>query len=176
MIRPSINEVVSAEAASGDVRRARDTVWLTQQQLADLFVRDRSISNRHLRGLFAKGELDPEPTCAHFAHVQSEGAWLVTMEVDQYSLDFAADRALQEGATAEDFSPVQAAGRRDVRKIPGRKSLSATLDVTGGDRLDFAVGGMATGLFYAWSDALPHKLFSGEIRVPKAARTAQAAT
>ncbi len=127
MIRPSINEVVSAEAASGDVRRARDTVWLTQQQLADLFVRDRSISNRHLRGLFAKGELDPEPTCAHFAHVQSEGAWLVTMEVDQYSLDF-------------------------------------------------AVGGMATGLFYAWSDALPHKLFSGEIRMPKAARTAQAAT
>ena len=70
-------EVVVYEAPDGevrvDVRFDRETVWLTQQQMAELFGRDRSVVNRHIRNAFREGELDPEATSAKFAQVQSEG-------------------------------------------------------------------------------------------------------
>ena len=43
-----------------DVRLERDSVWLTQQQLAGLFGRDRTVIGRHVRAVFAEGELDEE--------------------------------------------------------------------------------------------------------------------
>lgn len=43
-----------------DVRLERDSVWLTQQQLAALFGRDRTVIGRHVRAVFAEGELDEE--------------------------------------------------------------------------------------------------------------------
>ena len=55
-----------------DVRFERETVWLTQQQMAELFERDRSVITRHIRNVFSEGELDPESTSAKFAQVQSE--------------------------------------------------------------------------------------------------------
>ena len=83
--------IVVYEAADGDVRvdvrLDQDTVWLTQRQMADLFERDRSVVNRHIRNVFAEGELDPESTCAKFAQVQSEGGRPVAREVDHYNLD-----------------------------------------------------------------------------------------
>ncbi|MCA9939754.1 MAG: virulence RhuM family protein [Anaerolineales bacterium] len=47
-----------------------ETVWLTQQQLADLFGRDRSVITRHLQNIFESGELDEESNVQkmHFAH------------------------------------------------------------------------------------------------------------
>ena len=57
-------EVVLYEALDGqvrmDVRLDRDTVWLTQAQMVDLFGRDQSVVSRHLRNVFADGELPPE--------------------------------------------------------------------------------------------------------------------
>lgn len=54
-------EVLLYEAPDGqvrvDVRLARDTVWLTQAQMVDLFGRDQSVVSRHLRNVFADGEL-----------------------------------------------------------------------------------------------------------------------
>jgi len=43
-----------------DVRLERDTVWLTQQQMAELFGRERSVVTKHLRNVFIEGELDQE--------------------------------------------------------------------------------------------------------------------
>ena len=84
-------EVVVYEAPDGevrvDVRFDRETVWLTQQQMAELFGRDRSVVNRHIRNAFREGELDPEATSAKFAQVQSEGGRTVSREVDHYNLD-----------------------------------------------------------------------------------------
>ena len=40
-----------------DVRLERDTVWLTQAQMVELFGRDQSVISRHLRNVFAEGEL-----------------------------------------------------------------------------------------------------------------------
>ena len=84
-------EVVVYEAPDGevrvDVRFDRETVWLTQQQMAELFGRDRSVVTRHIRNAFREGELDPEATSAKFARVQSEGGRKVSREVDHYNLD-----------------------------------------------------------------------------------------
>lgn len=41
-----------------EVRLDRETVWLSLQQLADLFERDKSVVSRHLRNIFASGELE----------------------------------------------------------------------------------------------------------------------
>ena len=69
-------EVVVYEAPDGevhvDVRLDWDTVWLTQQQMAELFGRDRSVVTQHIRNAFREGELDPEATSAKSAQVQSE--------------------------------------------------------------------------------------------------------
>jgi prophage maintenance system killer protein len=70
-----------------DVRLERETVWLAQQQMAELFGRERSVITKHVRNVFQEGELAPEATCAKFAQVQSEGARTVTREVEHYNLD-----------------------------------------------------------------------------------------
>ena len=84
-------EVVVYETPDGevrvDVRFGRETVWLTQQQMAELFERDRSVINRHIRNVFRDGELVPEATSAKFAQVQAEGERTVSREVDHYNLD-----------------------------------------------------------------------------------------
>ena len=84
-------DVVVYEAPGGevrvDVRLDRETVWLTQQQMAELFGRDRSVVTRHIRNVFREGELDPEATCAKFAQVQSEGGRTVSREIDHFNLD-----------------------------------------------------------------------------------------
>ena len=61
-------EVVVHEVPDGsvrvDVRFESDTVWLTQQQMAELFGRDRSVVTRHVRNAFRQGELNPEASGA----------------------------------------------------------------------------------------------------------------
>ena len=88
---PPSGEIVVYEAPDGavrvDVRLDRETVWLTQQQMAELFGRDRSVVARHIRNVFREGELDPRATCANFAQVQSEGARTVSREINHYNLD-----------------------------------------------------------------------------------------
>ena len=47
-----------------------ETVWLTQEQMAKLFGRERSVITKHLRKIFKESELDREATCVKFAQVQ----------------------------------------------------------------------------------------------------------
>ncbi|MFZ0107856.1 MAG: virulence protein RhuM/Fic/DOC family protein [Thiobacillus sp.] len=59
-----MGKVVLYRAADGgpvlDVRLERDTVWLTQAQMADLFGRERSVLTKHVNNVFREGELDKE--------------------------------------------------------------------------------------------------------------------
>lgn len=64
-----------------------DTVWLSLNQMAELFQRDKSVISRHIRNIFREGELKQGATIAKFATVQSEGLREVTREVDFYNLD-----------------------------------------------------------------------------------------
>ena len=70
-----------------EVRTSGDTVWLTVEQMADLFQRDRTTILRHIGNVFAEGELEREATCADYAQVQTEGARAVTRQVTYYNLD-----------------------------------------------------------------------------------------
>jgi len=82
-------QLVIFEAENGpvQVRLEGETVWLTQAQLAELFGRDKSVISRHLRSIFASGELEREATVAKNATVQREGAREVVREIEYYNLD-----------------------------------------------------------------------------------------
>ncbi len=90
-VTPQDKKVVVYETPDGemrvDVRLDQETVWLTQQQMAELFGRDRSVVTRHIRNIFREEELDPEATCAKFAQVQSEGGRVVSRKIDHFNLD-----------------------------------------------------------------------------------------
>jgi hypothetical protein len=51
-----------------------ETVWLTQEQLAELFQRDKSTISRHIKNIFAEGELDEKVVVAEFATTSQHGA------------------------------------------------------------------------------------------------------
>ena len=56
-----------------DVNMQDETVWLSLEQMSDLFQRDKSTISRHIKNIFAEGELVREATVANFATVQKEG-------------------------------------------------------------------------------------------------------
>jgi prophage maintenance system killer protein len=84
-------EILVYQAEDGETKvevSLRDeTVWLTLNQLADLFDRDKSVISRHLRNIFKSGELDKESTVAKNATVQMEGKRRVERTVEFYNLD-----------------------------------------------------------------------------------------
>ena len=53
-----------------EVRLENETVWLTQQQMADLFLRDRSVITKHINNIFKEKELE-EISNVHFLHIAS---------------------------------------------------------------------------------------------------------
>lgn len=67
-----------------DVRMENETVWLSLDQMAELFQRDKSTISRHIRNIFAEGELDREAVVAKFATTASDGK---VYNVDYYNLD-----------------------------------------------------------------------------------------
>lgn len=67
-----------------EVRVERETVWLTQEQMATLFGRERSVITKHIRNVFAEGELERTAVCAHFAHTAADRK---TYQVEYYNLD-----------------------------------------------------------------------------------------
>src|ERR1035437_1616479 len=65
-----------------DVRLEQDTIWLSLNQIATLFDRDKSVVSRHLRNVFETKELDHESTVAFFATVQHEGGHAVERQIE----------------------------------------------------------------------------------------------
>lgn len=64
-----------------------ETVWLTLDQIAALFQRDKSTISRHIRNIFQENELERRATVAKFATVQEEGSRRIERELDYYNLD-----------------------------------------------------------------------------------------
>lgn len=64
-----------------------DTVWLSIDQMAELFQRDKSTISRHIKNVYSEGELMREATVAKFATVQMEGDRQVTRDIEYYNLD-----------------------------------------------------------------------------------------
>ena len=61
-----------------------ETVWLSIDQMAELFQRDRSVIGKHVRNIFTEGELQRNSVVANFATTATDGK---TYQVDYYNLD-----------------------------------------------------------------------------------------
>ena len=70
-----------------DVHMENETVWLSLDQMAELFQRDKSTISRHIKNVFAEGELSEEATVANFATVQMEGDREITRNITHFNLD-----------------------------------------------------------------------------------------
>lgn len=75
------------DAPAIDVRLDGDTVWLSQQQLADLFQTSRSNVVEHIANIYAEGELSQAATCREFRQVRTEGNRQVARLLPYYNLD-----------------------------------------------------------------------------------------
>jgi len=82
------NEIIIYQSEDGqtkvEVRMEGETVWLTLNQLAELFQRDKSAISRHIKNVFESGELQPGSVVANFATTATDGK---TYQVDYYNLD-----------------------------------------------------------------------------------------
>ncbi len=73
-----------------DVHLQDETVWLTQDQMALLFGKDRTTISRHIGNIFKEGELEEKVVCEHFAHTTQHGAIrgkTQERDVNYYNLD-----------------------------------------------------------------------------------------
>jgi hypothetical protein len=70
-----------------EVKIQDETVWLTQQQMADLFQTSRTNVVEHIKHIYDEGELDESSTCRKFRQVRKEGNREVSREMPFYNLD-----------------------------------------------------------------------------------------
>lgn len=70
-----------------EVKIEDDTVWLTQQQMSELFQTSRTNVVEHIKHIYDEGELDEISTCRKFRQVRKEGNREVTRQIPYYNLD-----------------------------------------------------------------------------------------
>ena len=88
---PTLNDIIIYQTEDGeiklDVKMDKETVWLTQAQMSDLFQTDRTAILRHINNIYKSQELESESTCAKIAQVRTEGKRNVTRYIPYYNLD-----------------------------------------------------------------------------------------
>ena len=87
----NLGEIIIYQTDDGltkiETKFEQDTVWLSLDQMAELFQRDKSTVSRHIKNVFEEGELERNSTVANFAIVQMEGNRKVTRNIEFYNLD-----------------------------------------------------------------------------------------
>lgn len=85
------NQIIIYQSDDGktriDVTFTGDTLWLSQQQMAELYQSSRSNVIEHIRHIYEDGELEEQSTCRKFRQVRKEGLRQVTREIPYYNLD-----------------------------------------------------------------------------------------
>lgn len=85
------NNIVIYQSEDGktkiDVKLEEETVWLSQQQMAELFNTSRSNIIEHINNIYAEEELSKNLTCQNFRQVRKEGNRNVSREIPFYNLD-----------------------------------------------------------------------------------------
>jgi len=86
------SQILNYQADDGttklEVRLDDETVWLTLNQMAELFQVDKSGIRRHLKNIIATRELQPEATVANFATVQQEGLRAVSRRLAKVHAEY----------------------------------------------------------------------------------------
>jgi death-on-curing family protein len=70
-----------------EVQLREETIWLSLNQIASLFEKDKSVISRHIKNIFLSGELSRDSTVAKIATVQKEGKRRVKREIEYFNLD-----------------------------------------------------------------------------------------
>lgn len=87
----SANNLLIYQAENGAIEvkpdATYDTIWANLEQISRLFGRDKSVISRHIKNIFAEGELVKSSTVAFFATVQQEGQRKVKRSIEYYNLD-----------------------------------------------------------------------------------------
>ena len=87
----NLGEIIIYQTDDGltniNVKMQDETVWLTQQQMAELYQTSRTNVVEHIKHIYDEGELDEESTCRNFRQVRKEGNREVTRELPFYNLD-----------------------------------------------------------------------------------------
>lgn len=85
------NEIIIYQTQDGqtkiDVRIENETVWLTQNQMAELFQTTKQNISQHIKNIFEEGELTEDSTVKDYLTVQNEGSRKVSRNVTHYNLD-----------------------------------------------------------------------------------------
>ncbi len=85
------NQILIYQSKDGnikiDVHLQDESVWLTQEQMAELFGKGRSTITEHIANIFEEGELEQNRTCRKFRQVRQEGNREVEREIEHYNLD-----------------------------------------------------------------------------------------
>lgn len=88
---PEKGQVLLYQTEENDLRLecrfVGETLWLSLNQMAELFGRDKSVISKHLKAIFDEGELQREATVAKYATVQSEGAREVERQIEYFNLE-----------------------------------------------------------------------------------------
>lgn len=85
------NQIIIYQGENGEthieVKFTGDTVWLSQQQMAELYQTTRPNIVQHIRNIYEDGELAETATCKNFLQVRQEGTRQVSREIPFYNLD-----------------------------------------------------------------------------------------
>ena len=85
------NQIIIYQGENGEthieVKFTGDTVWLSQQQMAELYQTTRPNIVQHIRNIYDDGELAEKATCKNFLQVRQEGTRQVSREIPFYNLD-----------------------------------------------------------------------------------------
>ncbi len=85
------NQIIIYQGEDGEtrieVKFTGETVWLSQQQMAELYQTSRSNVVEHIKHIYEDGELSEESTCRNFRQVRQEGRRQVSREIPYYNLD-----------------------------------------------------------------------------------------
>ena len=90
---PDFNEIVIFKPSSGETEfevifdGKEDTVWVSRQQMMELFEKARRTIGGHIQNIYKEGELDKDSTWREYRQVQKEGNRKSTRNIDFYNLD-----------------------------------------------------------------------------------------
>lgn len=84
------NSIIIYERKDGahfEVTLKEETIWLSQQQIANLFVVRNPAVSKHIKNIYAEGELDKKSTVSKMETVQREGGRFIKRAIEYYNLD-----------------------------------------------------------------------------------------
>ena len=111
-----------------EVRMGEETVWLTQQQMAELFDKDRTVISRHIRNIYKEEELEKDITCAKFAHM-ADLFKATKQNISLHINNIYDEGELERIATVKDYLTVQKEGKRMVNRHVNLYNLDVIISV-----------------------------------------------